>query len=116
MSLWPALQTKELPTPPPLKSGLGVGLIVMGMAMGTGELILWPHLVSKHGLGILWLALIGITFQYFINQEVARHSLATGEGFFSTSARVIFWSPLFWLFAVVMLYIWPGWASVLGLS
>lgn len=114
MSLWPKFENKELPLPPPPRTALGVGLLVMGMAMGTGELILWPHLVSKHGLGILWLALVGITFQYFINQEVARHSLATGEGFFSTSARIISWSPLFWLFAAVMLYIWPGWSSALG--
>jgi hypothetical protein len=114
MSLWPAFETKELPEPPKLRSALGVGLIVMGMAMGTGELILWPHLVAKHGLGILWLALVGITFQYFINQEVARHSLATGEGFFTSSARIIFWSPIFWLLASVLLYIWPGWSSALG--
>lgn len=114
MSHWPSFETKELPPPPLLKSALGVGLIVMGMAMGTGELILWPHLVAKHGLGILWLALVGITFQYFINQEVARHSLATGEGFFTTSARVVSWSPIFWLLAVVMLYVWPGWSSALG--
>lgn len=114
MSRWPAFETKELPAPPSLKTALGVGLVVMGMAMGTGELILWPHLVAKHGLGILWLALVGITFQYFINQEVARHSLATGEGFFTTSARVIVWSPIFWLLAAVILYMWPGWASALG--
>lgn len=114
MSRWPTLEIKDLPNPPSLRTALGVGLIVMGMAMGTGELILWPHLVSKYGLGILWLALVGITFQYFINQEVARHSMATGEGFFTTSARVVSWSPVFWLISAVMLYIWPGWSSALG--
>ncbi len=86
----------------------------MGLAVGTGELILWPHLISKFGLGLLWLALLGITAQYFINQEVARHVLATGEGFFTSSARVIKWSVFFWLFSAILLYIWPGWASALG--
>lgn len=86
----------------------------MGMAMGTGELIIWPHLITKHGLGILWLALVGITLQYFINQEVIRHTLATGESFFTAMARMIWWSPVFWLPAAILLYIWPGWASVLG--
>lgn len=86
----------------------------MGLAIGTGELILWPHLVVKHGTGLLWLALLGILFQYFINREVARHSLATGEGFFTSSARVLRWTPFFWLVAAVLLYVWPGWASSLG--
>ena len=57
----------------------------MGLAIGTGELIMWPHLITKHGFSLLWLALLGIIFQFFINQEVARHSLATGEGFFQSS-------------------------------
>jgi hypothetical protein len=114
MSVFPAFETKDLPAAPSWRRALGVGVIVMGMAMGTGELILWPHLVVKHGLGILWLALVGITLQYFINQEVARHALATGESFFTSSARVIFWSPAAWLVAAILLYIWPGWASALG--
>lgn len=111
---YPKPEIRDLPPPPQWKKALGVGIVVMGMAMGTGELIMWPHLSAKHGLGILWLALIGITFQYFINQEVARHAAATGESFFSTSGRVIRWSPLFWLVAGILLYIWPGWTSALG--
>jgi hypothetical protein len=105
---------KELPRPPRWTKAIGVGIVVMGMAMGTGELIMWPHLITKHGLGILWLALVGITLQYFINQEVARHALATGESFFAMSGKIIRWSPLFWLGAAVLLYIWPAWASALG--
>jgi len=111
---FPPLITRDLPKPPRWYNAIGVGVIVIGMALGTGELIMWPHLVSKFGLGILWLALVGITLQYFINQEVARHTLATGESFFTTSARLFYWSPIFWLGAGVVLYIWPGWASTLG--
>lgn len=114
MDSYPALQQRDLPDPPHWSKAVGVGIVVMGLAMGTGELILWPHLVTKHGLGLLWMALVGITCQYFINQEVARHSVATGEGFFTTSARVIKWSPLFWLISAVILYIWPGWASAIA--
>lgn len=114
MTPYPQLETRELPPPPPWHQALGVGVVVMGLAIGTGELIMWPHLVTKFGLGLLWLALIGIVCQYFINQEVARHTLATGEGFFTSSARVIKWSAFFWLFAAILLYIWPGWASAIG--
>ncbi len=114
MSRWSALELQELPPPPHIGKGLGVGVIVVGMAMGTGELILWPHLVSKFGLGILWLALVGFVFQYFINQEVARHTAATGESFFTSSARIINYLPFFWIIVAILLYVWPGWASALG--
>jgi hypothetical protein len=114
MEKFPPLEKRDLPTPPNWKHALGVGIVVMGLAIGTGELIMWPHLVTKYGLGLLSFALLGITAQYFINQEVARHELATGEGFFTTSARVIRWSVFFWLFSAVLLYIWPGWASSIG--
>ncbi|MEW5805558.1 MAG: hypothetical protein AB1721_02450 [Patescibacteria group bacterium] len=56
-----------MPQPPAWNKALGVGIVVMGLALGTGELILWPHLIVKFGLGLLWLALLGITLQYFIN-------------------------------------------------
>ena len=114
MNKFPESEERELPAPPNWKKIIGVGVVVMGMAVGTGELIMWPHLVAKHGLTILWLALVGITFQYFINQEVARYSLATGESFFTASAKIIKWSPIFWLFSAILLYVWPGWASALG--
>lgn len=107
-------ETRELPTPPHWWKALGVGVVIMGLAMGTGELILWPHLVTKHGLGILWAALLGITFQYFINQEVARHAIATGESFFTSSSRMFRWFAPFWLFSAVLLYVWPGWAGAIG--
>jgi len=113
-SIYPKLKIKNLPKPPHWSKALGVGIVVVGLAIGTGELILWPHLVVKHGLGLLWLALLGITFQYFINQEVARHALATGESFFTSSSRVFKWFAPFWLFAAVILYIWPGWAGAMG--
>lgn len=114
MNDYPPLKKRDLPVPPSWKKALGVGVVMMGLAIGTGELILWPHLITKYGLSLLWLAFLGISFQYFINQEVARHALATGESFFTTSARVIKWSAIFWLISAVILYVWPGWASAVG--
>ena len=109
-----AFEVKELPEPPHWKKALGVGVVVMGLAIGTGELILWPHLVTKFGYDVLWAALLGITFQYFINQEVARHAIATGESFFTSSSRIFRWFAPFWLLSAVLLYVWPGWAAAIG--
>lgn len=114
MGTYSPLKEKELPAPPHWSKAIGVGVVVMGLSMGTGELILWPHLVAKFGLGLLSFALLGITFQYFINQEVARHALATGEGFFTSSARISAWFAPFWLLGGTLLYIWPGWAGAIG--
>jgi hypothetical protein len=111
---YPPLELRDLPKVPDWKRAIGVGVVVMGLAMGTGELILWPHLVAKYGLGLLWAAFLGITFQYFINQEVARHALAAGESFFTSSARIFKWLVPFWLFSALLLYIWPGWAGAMG--
>lgn len=73
MHNYPALEKRPLPKPPHWSKAIGVGVVVTGLAIGTGELILWPHLITKHGLALLWLALLGILFQYFINKEIARH-------------------------------------------
>lgn len=111
---FPKRKVRALPNPPHWTRALGVGVVIMGLAMGTGELVLWPHLVVKHGLGLLWLALLGLLAQVVINHEVARGEVATGESFFTQSARVLKYSPWFWLPAALVLYVWPGWASALG--
>lgn len=107
-------ELRELPEPPHWSKALGVGVVVMGLAIGTGELILWPNLVTRFGLGVLLAAFLGLTFQYFINKEVARHALATGESFFTSSSRIFSWFAPLWLLSAVLMYVWPGWAGAMG--
>lgn len=107
-------ELRELPEPPHWSKALGVGVVVMGLAIGTGELILWPNLVTRFGLGVLMAAFFGLTFQYFINKEVARHALATGESFFTSSSRIFSWFAPLWLLSAVIMYVWPGWAGAMG--
>jgi len=114
MDHFPRLEKKEMPRVPSLGKVIGVGIVVMGLAMGTGELILWPHLVTKYGIHFLWFAIVGITAQYFINHEIARYTISTGESFFTASGRILKWSPIFWFFSAILLYIWPGWAGAIG--
>ncbi len=73
---------KELPYPPSLWSLLGPSFILLGLGLGSGELILWPYLAAHYGLGIIWGAAIGITLQFFLNMEVERYTLAKGESVF----------------------------------
>lgn len=111
---YPPLKIRALPAPPPWQKAVGVGLLAVGVAMGSGELVIWPVLTVQHGLNLLWFALLGISAQYIVNQEVARLTLATGEGFFTASARISKWFAPFWALSVVLLYVWPGWASAVG--
>lgn len=73
---------KELPPPLTLGALLGPSFILLGLGLGSGELILWPYLVAHFGLGIIWGAVLGIAFQFFLNMEVERYALITGESVF----------------------------------
>ena len=46
---------------------IGPSFILLGLGLGSGEVILWPYLVSNYGLGIIWAAVLGILFQFFID-------------------------------------------------
>jgi len=41
--------------------------------------VLWPFIASQAGLVLLWGALVGVVTQFFLNMEVERYPLATGE-------------------------------------
>src|SRR3989338_9169560 len=75
-------ETKSFPKPPVLKKLIGPSFLILAMGLGSGEVILWPYLVSNYGLGIAWGALLGITFQFFINMEIERYALLKGESVF----------------------------------
>src|SRR4030066_1852869 len=81
------LSKNELPDPPRLSKLIGPSFILLGLGLGSGELILWPYLASNFGLGIIWGAVIGITLQFFLNMEIERYTLVTGESVFVGLAR-----------------------------
>ena len=77
-------KTAELPAPP-LPHGLGwlsvvgPGVIVLGIAIGSGEFLLGPAVFVKHGLTLLWITAVAIFFQTIFNTEVMRYVVASGE-------------------------------------
>lgn len=97
-----------MPLPPAFKKMLGPSFILLGLGLGSGEIILWPYLVSNYGLGIAWGAVLGITFQYFINLEIERYALARGESVFVGLARR--WKSVpYWLIVSTLIgFGWPG--------
>lgn len=101
----------QLPEPITLKQSIGPSFILLGLALGSGELIMWPYLVSQYGLGIIWGGLVGITFQYFLNTEIMRYTLAWGESVFVGWRRWGRLIPLWFVFSTVIPWALPGFVT-----
>jgi len=107
-----SLGVKDLPAIPLGKMVmLGPSIIVLGIALGGGELIMWPRLTAQYGAGLMWLAILGVSLQWFINVELGRYTLATGESFFTGCSRAWKGFGWFWFASAILIYMWPGWAA-----
>ena len=103
------LKVNDLPKPLPLKKLIGPSFILLGLGLGSGELILWPYLSSNYGMGIIWAAVLGITFQFFINMEIERYTIITGESIFVGLARKFgIFSPVWFILSTLLPWMWPG--------
>jgi hypothetical protein len=115
---------KPFPPPLSLKKLIGPSFVILALGLGSGEVILWPYLASNYGLGIAWGALLGITFQYFINMEIERYALVKGESVFVGINR--FWklAPFWFIFSTFAGFGLPGiiaasakvFASIIGIG
>jgi hypothetical protein len=107
----PAAPVRDLPEPEGLRKYMGASIIISATALGSGELILWPYITSQVGLGLAWLMVLGITLQYFLNMEIERYTLMTGETAVTGFTRMwLPWGVIFSLGAILP-NTWPGWAS-----
>jgi hypothetical protein len=101
-----------MPSVPKFLKILGPSFIILGLGLGSGEVILWPYLTSNYGLGIIWGAVIGITMQFFINMEIERYALVYGESIFVGFARKLRFLPIWFIVSSFLGFGWPG----IGLS
>ena len=112
-SRWlPAVPYRDLPEPPKSgKSVIGASIIVSAVAIGSGETVLWPNITYNVGLVLMWAAVVGFLTQYFINMEIERYTLATGETAVTGFTRYwIGWGPAFVIMAFIP-NVWPGWGT-----
>jgi hypothetical protein len=102
---------RELPEPAPLRRLIGPSVILVGVGVASGEYILYPHIASKAGLVFLWAAVVGVLVQFFINMEIERYTLATGQTAITGFQRL--WKPwgLILVLMAVLATTWPGWAT-----
>lgn len=100
-----------LSKPPVIWKTLGPSFILLGLALGSGELILWPFLTANWGLGLLWGALLGITLQFFLNTEVIRYSLSWSESVFVGFRKLSPILPVWFILSTVIPWSLPGFSS-----
>ena len=106
----PLPERRELPRPASLRRMVGPSVILVGLSIGSGEFVLWPRLTAEWGFVLFWACWTGVSLQFFLNMEIERWTLATGESAvvgFARLSRV--WAPVFLLCATVP-WVWPGWA------
>ncbi|HXE80194.1 MAG TPA: Nramp family divalent metal transporter [Vicinamibacterales bacterium] len=104
-------QTRELPDPPrALWRIVGPGIVGAGVGLSSGEFVLWPYIASQVGLVFVWGAIVGVLTQLFLNLEIERYTLATGETALSGFNR--FWRHWGLLLTILVYFanLWPGWA------
>ena len=96
-------KSADLPDPPSSFWKLaGPGAVLVGLSIGAGEIVVWPLTVAKYGAGMVWAAMLGVFMQMWVNFEIGRWTIATGETVYTGYARV--WrgfAPLFILFNVL---------------
>jgi hypothetical protein len=124
MTLLPAWRGAALPHPPAYNlvnalRVIGPGALLLGLSLGSGDWLLGPVVVTRHGAALLWICTASVLVQAALNAEMARYTLATGEpiwsGFLRTGPN-----PGFWAWAYSGLHLlqlgWPGWALAGGVS
>ena len=107
----PPMPLQDLPEAPPLRKVLGPGIILVATALGSGEYVIWPFIAANLGLAVLWAAVVAVAIQFFINMEVERYTLATGETAITGFTRL--WKPWWFLFVLMAVVpnVWPGLAT-----
>lgn len=107
----PAMEYRDLPAAVPLRRMVGPSIILAGLALGSGEFIIWPKITFHAGFIFFWACLVGVTMQYFINMEITRWTLATGESAIAGFCRMSrHWG---WIMLACNLLPWfiPAWAT-----
>jgi Mn2+/Fe2+ NRAMP family transporter len=82
---------------------IGPGLILAGSIVGTGELIATTHLGAKAGFTLLWLVIVSCFIKVFVQVELGRYAVSSGETTLESLRRLPgpgVLLPWWWLFMV----------------
>lgn len=106
----PPLRWRDMPEPVPLRKMIGPSIMLAGLALGSGEFVIWPYITTQIGFTFFWACVLGVATQYFINMEITRWALVTGESAVTGFARLSrHWA---WVLLVLNVVPWmiPAWS------
>jgi Mn2+/Fe2+ NRAMP family transporter len=86
-------------------SQIGPGIILAGSIVGTGELIATTNLGAKAGFTFLWLVIVSCFIKVFVQIELGRQAMSTGQTslkLFAGLPSVGKLLPHFWIFVVLV--------------
>ena len=92
----------------------GPGALMVGLSIGSGELILWPWIVAKFGAGMAWAPALAIFLQLWVNVEIGRWAIASGESAITGFARASKVTVYYFMTLLFMAALLPGWARASG--
>jgi hypothetical protein len=94
----------------------GPGAVMVGLSIGAGELVIWPIITAQHGAGLAWAAVLGVFLQMWVNIEVGRWTVATGESPYTGFGRMFHGFLVAFIILNVLGWILPGWGRASGLA
>ena len=86
---------------------LGPGLVIAGSIVGSGELVATTKTGAQAGISLLWLIVVGCLIKVFVQIELGRYSICTGETTLTALNRVpgkigpANWIVWFWFFMML---------------
>jgi Mn2+/Fe2+ NRAMP family transporter len=88
---------------------LGPGLIVAGAVVGSGELIATTATGAESGFYLMWLIILGCLIKVFVQVEMGRYAICTGETSLKGMSEVpgprigkVNWVLWFWLVTITV--------------
>lgn len=109
------LQLAELPArQTPFWKMTGPGAVLVGLSIGGGELVVWPLITAEFGASMVWAAALGIFIQLWVNFEIGRWTIATGESLYTGYSRLWRGFAHCFIFFNVAGWILPAWARTSG--
>jgi len=102
------LKMAAVPTFAGMLKYIGPGIVWAGLAQGSGELIWWPYLTAKYGAAFIGLLIPAALMQYWVNIEIARYTIITGETAMTGFSRIGKWYVTMIWIGVFLENIWFG--------
>jgi len=87
---------------------IGPGILWAALAQGSGELIWWPYLTAKYGAAFLGMLIPASLLQYWINLEIMRYVILTGENPMTGFTRIGRWYATILFVGIFIENVWFG--------